>query len=138
MDLRWGFNNIQIKESDQWKAAFKTPFHMHKPKVLPFGLSNTPSTFCRTMNRLFKILTDQYPTELFVYIDDILVATNDNIDCHQQIVSEVLHLLASESYFLCPTKCSFKQTSITYLGVIVENNQIKPNPKKTNTLKDWP
>jgi hypothetical protein len=80
MDLRWGFNNIQIKESDQWKAAFKTPFGIHKPKVLPFGLSNAPSTFCRAINHLFKTLTDQYPMELFVYINDILVATDDNID----------------------------------------------------------
>jgi hypothetical protein len=53
-------------------------------------------------------------------------------------VGEVLHLLASESYFLCPAKCSFEQTSITYLGVIVEINQIKPDPKRTNALRDWP
>jgi hypothetical protein len=138
LDLRWGFNNIQIKESDQWKAAFKTPFGMHKPKVLPFGLSNAPATFCHAMNRLFKVLTDRYPTELFVYVDDILIATGDDTSRHHQIVGEVLHLLASESYFLRPAKCSFEQTSITYLGVIMENNHIKPDPKKTNALRDWP
>jgi hypothetical protein len=75
MDLWWGFNNILIKEEDQWKAAFKTPFGMHKIKVMPFGLSNAPSTFCQAMNRIFRTLTDWYPTELFIYVDDILVAT---------------------------------------------------------------
>jgi hypothetical protein len=138
MDLRWGFNNILIKEEDQWKAVFKTPFSMHKTKVMPFGLSNAPSTFCRAMNCIFRTLTDWYPTELFVYVDDILVATNEGINRHCQIIGEVLHLLARESYFLRPAKCNFEQRSITYLGVIVENNTIRPDPKKTSALKDWP
>jgi hypothetical protein len=90
------------------------------------------------MNCIFRTLTDQYPTELFVYVDNILVATNEDVNFHHQIVGEVLHLLARESYFLRPTKCDFEQRSITYLGVIVENNTIKPDPKKTSTLKDWP
>jgi hypothetical protein len=76
--------------------------------------------------------------ELFVYVDDILVATNEDVNCHHQIVGEVLHLLARESYFLRPTKCNFEQRSITYLGVIVENNTIRPDPKRTSALKDWP
>jgi hypothetical protein len=45
-DLCWGFNNIRIKEEDQWKAAFKTPFGLFKPSAMPFGLCNAPSTFC--------------------------------------------------------------------------------------------
>jgi hypothetical protein len=57
---------------------------------------------------------------------------------HHQIVHEVLDLLEEESYFLCPTKCMFKQTSITYLGIIVDGSQLKPDPKKTSTLQDWP
>jgi hypothetical protein len=74
-DLRWGFNNIRIKEEDQWKAAFKTPYGLFKPKVLPFGMNNAPSTFCRAMSRLLWPLLNKYPTELFVYMDDILIAT---------------------------------------------------------------
>jgi hypothetical protein len=90
------------------------------------------------MNCTFKILTDRYPTELFIYVDDILVATGSDVTRHQQIVNKVLDLLAAESYFLCPAKCPFEQSSITYLGVIVENNQIRPDPQKTSALKDWP
>jgi hypothetical protein len=127
MDLWWGFNIIQINE-DQWKAVFKTPFGMHKPRVMPFGLCNAPSTFCQAMNCLFKILTDWYPTELFIYVDNILVAMGSDVTRHHQIVNEALDLLAAKSYFPCPTKSSFEQSSITYLGIIVENNQIKPDP----------
>jgi hypothetical protein len=46
VDLRWGFNNIQIKEEDRWKAAFKTPFGAYETLVMLFGLTNSPPTFC--------------------------------------------------------------------------------------------
>ena len=45
-DIRWGFNNICIKEEDWWKAAFKTPFGLYEPTVMYFGLTNSPATFC--------------------------------------------------------------------------------------------
>jgi hypothetical protein len=94
MDLQWGFNNIRIKEEDQWKAAFKTPFRLHKPAAMPFRLCNTPSTFCRAMSQLLKHLMDKYPTKLFVYMDNILIATGNDTERHRQIVHEVLELLA--------------------------------------------
>jgi len=45
MDLRWGYNNIQIKEGDEWKVAFMTPERSFKPTVMFFGLTNSPATF---------------------------------------------------------------------------------------------
>lgn len=51
-NIRWGYNNIQIKEEDQWKAAFKTPFGLYEPMVMYFGLTNSPSTFCRAMKKM--------------------------------------------------------------------------------------
>jgi hypothetical protein len=137
-DLCWGFNNICIKEEDQWKAAFKTPFGLFKPSTMPFGLCNAPSTFCWAMSQLLRPLLDRYPDKLFVYMDDILIATNNDIARHQQIVHNVLDLLEAESYFLHPAKCTFEQTSLTYLGIIVDGNQLKPDPKKTSALQDWP
>jgi hypothetical protein len=138
VDLRWGFNNIQIKEEDWWKAAFKTPFGAYETNVMLFGLTNSPPTFCQAMERMLCHLTHKYPTELFVYVDNILVATTGDLTWHRQIVCEVLDVLVKESYFLRPAKCSFEQTSITYLGIIVDGNKLSPDPKKTRALKDWP
>ena len=45
-DIQWGYNNICIREEDQWKAAFKTPYGLYQPKVMYFGLTNSPPTFC--------------------------------------------------------------------------------------------
>ena len=138
LDLRWGFNNIRIKEEDQWAAAFKTPFGMYKPAVMLFGLCNSPATFCRAMAHMFRPLMNKYPTELFVYVDDVLIATKGDVTRHRIIVDEVLDLLAIESYFLRPAKCTFEQTRVDYLGIVVENNQLSPDPKKTDALKTWP
>ena len=45
-DIRWGYENIRIKKEDQWKAAFKTPLGLFQPRVMFFGLTNSPATFC--------------------------------------------------------------------------------------------
>jgi hypothetical protein len=121
-DIRWGYKNIHIREEDQWKAAFKTPFGLYQPKVMFFGLTNLPPTFCRTMERMFHLLTHKYPTELFVYMDDILIATGEDLLRHRLIVHDVLDLLESESYFLHPSKCVFEQRRVEYLGVIVDGS----------------
>lgn len=136
--IRWGYNNIHIKEEDQWKAAFKTPFGLYQPRVMFFGLTNSPATFCQTMARLFRELTNKYPTELFVYMDDILIATQNDLTHHRQIVDEVFKLLACESYFLRPSKCVFEQACIEYLRLVVDGGQLTIDPMKANGLKNWP
>jgi hypothetical protein len=49
-DMRMGYNNVLIKEEDQWKAAFKMPYGLYQPKVMFFSLTNLPATFQRTMD----------------------------------------------------------------------------------------
>ncbi len=78
-DIHWGYNNIRIKEGDEWKATFKTPSGLFEPRVMFFGLTNSPATFQRTMNHMFREMKMQYPNELFVYMDDILIATDDDL-----------------------------------------------------------
>ena len=90
------------------------------------------------MARMFRNLINKYPTELFVYMDNILIATNNNLDRHRQIVDDVLKLLAKESYFLRPSKCVYEQTRIKYLGLIMDGNKLAVNPAKAEGLKDWP
>jgi Reverse transcriptase (RNA-dependent DNA polymerase) len=52
-DVRWGYNNIRIKEGDQWKAAFKTNRGLFEPTVMFFGLTNSPATFQTMMDVTF-------------------------------------------------------------------------------------
>jgi hypothetical protein len=52
-DVRWGYNNVHIKEGDEWKAAFLTPEGLFKPTVMFFSLTNSPATFQMMMNMIF-------------------------------------------------------------------------------------
>ena len=61
LDIHWGYHNIQICPEDWWKAAFKTPFGLYQPKVMLFGLQNSPATFQRCMNRIFAKIINRYP-----------------------------------------------------------------------------
>ena len=53
LNVRWGYNNINIKEGDKWKAAFMTKYGLYKPTVMYFGLTNSPATFQTMMNYIF-------------------------------------------------------------------------------------
>ena len=52
LDIRWGYNNVQIKPEHRWKAAFSTIFGLYEPTVMFFGLCNSPATFQRMMNHI--------------------------------------------------------------------------------------
>jgi hypothetical protein len=90
------------------------------------------------MDRIFAPLKQRYPGMIFAYMDDILIATGDDLALHQQIMHEVLELLEQESLFCKLSKCHFEQRTITYLGIIVEAGTIRINPTKTNGLLAWP
>jgi len=66
-----GYNNVRIKEGDEWKAAFIMYIGAYEPTVMYFGLTNSPLSFQTMMNDLFQNLINQEDTTTF--IDDILV-----------------------------------------------------------------
>jgi len=102
LDLRWGYNNVRIKEGDEWKAAFTTYIGAYKPIVMYFGLTNSPATFQTMMNDLFQDLINQRDTTTF--IEDILVAT-DTEEEHDKLVEEVLKRLKENDLLVKPEKC---------------------------------
>jgi Reverse transcriptase (RNA-dependent DNA polymerase)/RNase H-like domain found in reverse transcriptase len=138
LDIHWGYNNIQIRPEDRHKATFQTPYGLYQPNVMYFGLTNSPPTFQKMMDRLFRPLKDKYPGMLFVYMDDILIATANDLPLHQWIVHDVLDLLEAKSSFLKPSKCKFEHSSIDYLGIVVSNGAISIDPTKRNGLATWP
>ena len=120
MDIRWGFNNVHIKEGDEWKAAFRTNRGLFEPTVMFFGLTNSPATFQAFMNHILKDLVDK--GHVIVYMDNILVFT-DTIEGHRKIVRQVLDILKANNLYLKPEKCTFETDHIDYLGIIIGNGQ---------------
>ena len=75
---------------------------------------------------------------MFDYINDILIATQNDLELHRQITDKVLDLFMQESYFLQPSKCEFEQTHIKYLGLVVNGETLTNDPKKADGLHNWP
>ena len=102
MDLRWGYNNMQIKEGDKWKAAFTTPEGSFEPTVMFFGLTNSPATFQAIMNELLR---DPINTgKVAVFIDDVIVGTKTE-EGHDELVAEVIKRLEANDLYVKLEKC---------------------------------
>ena len=135
MDVRWGFNNVRIKEGDEYKAAFITHRGLFEPLVMQFGLCNAPATFQRMMNEIFQ---EEIRTgKVVIYIDDILVFTAD-MDEHRKLVRMILHRLQENNLFLKPEKCEFETTKTQFLRMIIEPGTTHMAPKKVSAVLNWP
>jgi hypothetical protein len=134
-DIRVGYNNIRIKEGDEYKAAFKTPLGLFEPLVMTFGLCNAPATFQTFMNHIFQDMVDE--GHVVVYLDDILIFA-DNLTLLDKLTHEVLSRLDKFDLYLKPEKCSFAQTTIDYLGLVISEGQITMDPAKVKGITEWP
>ena len=78
LNIWWGYNNVWIKEGDEWKAAFKTNKGLFEPTVMFFGMCNSLATFQNMMDHMFSNLIAQ--GFCMVYMDDILIHAENKQD----------------------------------------------------------
>ncbi len=135
LDIRWGYNNIRIKEGDQEKGAFKTNLGLYEPCIMFFGLTNSPSTFQTMMDTIFQELTAT--REVVIYMDDILIATPSNLDHHRNVVHQVLDKLEEHDLFLKPEKCTFEAPEIKYLGLVIGGGKVQMDCVKVQGVNGW-
>jgi len=135
LDLRWGYNNVRIKEGDKWKAAFTTHIGAYEPTIMYFGLTNFSTTFQTMMNNLFRDLINQ--GDMATFIDDILVAT-DTEEGHDKLVEEVLKRLEENDLFVKPKKCRWKVREVEFLGVVIGPKEVEMQKEKIEGVLSWP
>lgn len=136
MDVRWGYNNVRIREGDEWKAAFICKRGLFEPTVMFFGLCNSPATFQSMMDSIFKVQIAQ--SVLKGYIDDMLIPTTGDRDELTQNTLTICQLLEENDLFIKPEKCVFYTTTVEFLGFIIDNGTIKMDSTKVQGILDWP
>jgi hypothetical protein len=133
LDVRWGYNNVCIREGDEWKAAFHTNRGLLEPLVMYFGLTNSPATFQTMMNEIFQDLITKGVVS--IYLDEILILPN-SLEEHPRITCLVLDRMCNHKLYLQPEKCEFEKTRIEYLGVIISHNKVEMDPVKIAGVAD--
>jgi len=135
MDLRWRFNNVQIKEGDEWKGAFTTHVGSFEPMVMFFGMTNSPATFQAMMNEILKDLINE--GKVVAFVDDVLVRTETE-ERHDEIVEEILRRLEENDLYIKPEKYVWKARKIGFLGVVIGSNGIEMEAEKVDGVLSWP
>jgi len=127
IDLRWGYNNVRIKEGDKWKMAFTTPERSFEPTVMFFGLTNSLATFQTIMNELLRDLINT--GKVAAFIDDVIIGTEDE-EGHNELVGEVVKRLEENDLYVKPEKCKWKVREVGFLGVVIGLEGIKMKKEK--------
>ena len=133
LDLQSGYWQVEVKESDREKTAFRTRSGLFEYNVMPFGLSNAPSTFERCMELVLKGL--QWKT-LLIYLDDVIIFSR-TFEEHISRLDEVFYRLSKAGLKLKPSKCNLFQSEVLYLGHIITSDGVKANPEKLAAVADW-
>ena len=133
LDLARGYWQVPVAEKDRAKTAFITPNGLYQFCVMPFGLNGAPATFQRMMDIVIRGL-ESFTAD---YIDDIAIFSGSWEDhiCH---IREVMQRLRKHHLTAKPKKCQFGMLECIFLGYIVGNGHVRPDPEKIKAVKEYP
>lgn len=134
MDLKSGYWQIEVDPRDREKTAFVTPDGLYEFKVLPFGLCSAPATFQRLMDTVLSGL--KWKTCL-VYLDDVIVFSATFHE-HLERLKAVLQAIRFAGLTLKPEKCHFCFQELQFLGHVVSQAGVRPDPDKVAAVANFP
>ena len=133
IDLRSGYFQLKIRESDIPKTAFVTRYGQFEFTVISFGLSNAPAYFMNLMNKVFMDELDKF---VVVFIDDILIYSK-SIQEHEQHLRVVLEKLRMHRLYAKFSKCEFWLEKVAFLGHILTAEGVAVDPEKVEAVSNW-
>ncbi|KAL0549321.1 hypothetical protein IC582_013802 [Cucumis melo] len=130
IDLRSGYHQLKVRESDIAKTTFRTRYGHYEFRVMSFGLTNAPAVFMDLMNRIFHRYLDQF---VIVFIDDILVYSVDR-ESHEEHLRIVLQTLREKQLYAKFSKCEFLLEQVVFLGNVVLAKGVSVDPQKVEAV----
>jgi hypothetical protein len=139
-DICWGYNNIRIREEDQWKAAFKTSRGLFEPKVMFFGMSNSPGAFQRFINHILEPWYQKYGCKKGKnYMDDISITMlASEAELHIVMTNDLFNILAEHGLHLKLSKSIFMQPHMDFLGMRIGKDGVTIDSAKIAGITEWP
>ncbi|KAL0539640.1 hypothetical protein IC582_023856 [Cucumis melo] len=134
IDLRSGYHQLRIKDSDIPKTTFCSRYEHYEFIVMSFGLTNAPAVFMDLMNRVFKAFLDTF---VIVFIDDILIHSKTEAE-HEEHLHQVLETLRANKLYAKFFKCEFWLKKVTFLGHVVSSEGVSVDPAKIKAVTSWP
>ena len=137
LNLRWEYNNIQIKKENKWKVAFTTLEGSFEPTIMFFGLTNFLAIFQTMMNKILWNLIDT--GEVASFIDNVIVGMKKKEE-HDKAVEEVVKNLVENNLYVYikPEKYKWKVRKVGFLEIVIVLERIKMEKVKVKGVLDWP
>jgi hypothetical protein len=133
IDLRLGYYQLKIRESDIPKTAFHTRYGLYDYTVISFGLTNAPTYFMYLMNKVFMEYLDKF---IVVFIDDILIFSK-MMEEHEEHLRLLLEKLRSNQLYVKFSKCEFWLTEVAFLGRVISAGGVSVDPGKVKDVLNW-
>jgi len=135
MDLLWGYYQVKLRESDIPFTAFSTPDGLFEYLVTPMGLSGSPGTFNRLLQKVFRDLRDV----MRIYFDNIYVYTqSEDVTEHVAALDRVLKRCEEQKLYVKLSKCQFCVDEIPCLGDFIGRKGVRMDPDKVKIITEWP
>jgi hypothetical protein len=133
IDLRSGYHQLRIQESDISRTAFRTRYGLYDYTVMSFGPTNAPAYFMYLMNKVFMEYMDMF---VVVFIDNILVYSETKED-HEEHLRLVLEKLRANQLYAKFNKCKFWLMLDAFLGHVISDGGVLVDPGKVRDVLNW-
>ncbi|CAF1493877.1 unnamed protein product [Adineta steineri] len=132
LDLTDAYLQVELDDSSKELVVINTPLGLFKYNRMPFGISNAPAVFQRTIDQVLAGVSNS-----IAYLDDILITGKDEEE-HLATLELVLTKLADFGLRCNMEKCSFFQDEVVYLGYVINSNGKQPDPTRVIAIQDLP
>ena len=135
LDMKSGYHQIELLEQHKERTAFTVgPLGFYEYHRMPFGLVNAPATYQRLMEECFEGL---HLDICYIYLDDLIIFSK-TFEEHLERLEKIFKRLREINLKLSPKKCEFFKRKVKYVGNIVSEHGIEPDPDKIDKVQNWP